>query len=105
MINNKEDWWKLLNDNWENIKEIIFHNLDPSKPTFEEPGNSNSNPTGRFLYDELEFLRQNQDPKMHRYLNVSWCMSSDAYAYSVASWGQFCDLCSESWVFEEENIS
>jgi hypothetical protein len=35
-------------------------------------------------------------------------MASDSYAWSVPSWGQFCDLCSENWVFDEEmpeNIS
>ena len=104
MIKTKEDWWHLLDANWENIKRIVFHHLDPNAPAYEEPGNKDSKLTGRLLFLELEALRVNRDPQMHRYLNVSWCMASDAYAYSVPSWGEFCDLCSENWVFDEEIV-
>ena len=104
IIKNKEDWWNLLDIHWDNIKDIVFHHLDPNAPAYEIPGNSESPLTGRLLFLELEHLKSKRDPKIHRYLNVSWCMASDAYAWSVPSWGPFCDLCSENWVFDEEPL-
>lgn len=103
IINNREDWWNGLEDHWENIKAIVFHHLDPMLPAYEIPGDKESPLTGRILLSELEYLKEKKDPKIHRYLNVSWCMASDAYAYSVPSWSHFCDLCSEDWVFCEES--
>ena len=100
-IENKEDWWRYLYDHWENIKSIIFDHLEPNHSAYETPGDKNSPLTGRLLFSELEFLKENRDPKICRYLNVSWCMASDNYAWSVPSWGVFCDLCSESWVFDD----
>ena len=104
IINNKEEWWKLLDEHWDNIRDIIFHHLDPNAPSYTIPGDNKSALTGLLLFKELEVLRDARDPKLNRYLNVSWCMASDTYAYSVPSWSQFCNLCSENWVFEEEDF-
>lgn len=103
-INNKEDWWDGLDLRWEYILEIIAHHIDLSHEAYEIPGDDTSASTGRRVIEELEYLRKNRDSKLHRYLNASWCMASDAYAYSVPYWGDFCDLCSEDWVFEEDEI-
>ena len=102
MIKNKEDWWQIVDDNWGYLKDIVFHHLDPNAPAYVIAGDRTSTLTGNLLFKELEILKETRDPKLHRYLNISWCMASDAYAYSVAGWGQFCDLCSEGWVFDEE---
>jgi len=101
MIKNENDWWDLLDAYWGDILEIVFHHLDPNHPAYEIPGDANSPVTGRVLHEELVYLKLKKNPKIHRYLNVSWCMASDTYAYSVSGWSQFCDLCSENWVFDE----
>lgn len=103
MIKNKEDWWTLLNEHWIYIRDIVFNSISPFAPAYELPGNAKTKPTGRTIDGELEYLRETKDPKMHNYLNKAWCMSSDAYAWSVPSWGAFCDLCSENWVFDEDH--
>ena len=102
-IKNTNDWWRTVDENWDNLKDIVFHHLDPILPTYDEPGAAETPRTGRTIEGELEWLKAHRDVKLHRYLNTSWCMASDSYAYSVPGWGDFCDLCSESWVFEEHN--
>jgi len=100
-IASKEDWWNLVDSTWDDLREIVFHHISPWAPAHEAPGDAASPRTGRIVEDELEHLRATRDKRLHCYLNVSWCMASDSYAWSVANWGAFCDLCSESWVFQE----
>jgi len=95
------DWWSLLNEHWENLLEIIGHHIDFNYPAFDPPGDSNGFPTGRKTYAEMEHLRKTEDPRLARYLGAAWCLASEAYAWSVPSWGVLCDLLSEEYVLDE----
>lgn len=66
------------------------------------PCDASSKETGRDIAGELEWLRNHKDRRLYNYLNKSWILASEAYAWSVPNWGVFCDLCSENWVFLEE---
>lgn len=101
-IDSLEAWWNAVDEKWEYLTEIVFHHFDYSAMAYEVPCDSSSKPTGRTLSEELDWLRGNRDERLHSYFNKSWCLASDAYAYSVPYWGLFCDLCSESWVFQTE---
>lgn len=100
-IATKEKYWQAVEDNWEYLMSIVFHHLDDSGPAYQEPGDSKSLKTGRNIREELEFLKETKNPKLADYFNDAWCLASDNYAWSVPKWGLFCDLCSETWVFEE----
>lgn len=103
-INTDRDWWALLDLRWNEVKEIVFHHLDPNHPAYEIPGCASSKPTGRTIHEELEFLKTQQTHEtgctLCRYFNAVWGMASEVYAWSVPGWGDFCDLCSEEWVLD-----
>lgn len=98
----KDEWWQAVDDNWQSLLEIIFHHMDHTHPAYDTPGQEDTPETGRNIAEELEHLREARDSKLARYLQASWCLASDAYAWSVDGWGQFCDLCSEEHVLYEE---
>lgn len=99
-IDDANDWWETVDGQWSNLLEIIGHHLDLYAPAYFVPGDSESTPTGRTILEELEFLVDRHDSKLAAYLGDAWCMASNAYAYSVPGWGDFCDLCSERGVLE-----
>jgi len=103
-IKNKKDWWQVVDDNWDCLLEIVLHHMKFAAPAYEKPGDDKSPKTGRTILEELDFLRKIRNPKLVRYFSASWCMASDAYAWSVPGWGAFCDLCSEEWIFNEDDL-
>lgn len=103
-IKNKEDWWRGVDDHWENLLDIIFHHMDCRHAAYEIPGDAKSKPTGRNILDEVEYLRKNRNEKLARYFSTTWCLASDAYAWTVPSWGVLCDLCSEEYVLDDCEI-
>ena len=102
MINAKEDYWGLVNHKWDDILRILNDQLDLGALAFEIPGDPESPITHRTVLEELLILKRTQDPKIVRYFNAAWGMASESYCWSKPSWGQFCDLCSEEWVLNEE---
>lgn len=98
------DWWKAVDDNWDDLLEIIFHTMIYDHPAYDPPGDAKGKPTGRDISRELEHLRKQRDMyRLARYFNAAWGLSSEAYAWSTRGWGVLCDLCSEEGsVLEEE---
>lgn len=106
MINTPNDWWNAVDGHWDNLQEIIAHNIDMCHPAYDVPGSDKSPATGRTISAELEHLKQTRDhQRLARYFHAAWGLASESYAWSVPSWGTLCDLCSEEQVFyqEEEN--
>ena len=101
-IKTKEDWWALVDSYWDSLCDIIAHHMMMLSPAYETPGKDHTPQTGRTISAEIDFLKENKDPKLARYFHASWVLASDAYAYSVPGWAVLCDLCSEDWVFHEE---
>jgi len=98
VLDSPDAYWKLVNDGWDDLLNIIAHHLDLEYPAYESPGDPTSLMTGRNVLQEILHLHKTRDPKIARYFNAAWCLASDAYAWSVPFWGAFCDLCSEEWV-------
>lgn len=103
MINNKNDWWNAVNEHWDHLLEIIAHHIDINHIAYETPRDSDSQMTGRTILEEIHLLKRNCDPKLARYIVASWALASEAYAWSVPSWGVLCDLCSEEYVLYPEH--
>lgn len=101
-IDSVSDWWQVVDDNWDDLLEIIAHHMDLGHPAYEIPGNDKSKMTGRSILREVHHLKSTRDQRLCRYFAAAWSLASDAYAWSVPSWGALCDLCSEEWVFDPE---
>lgn len=92
---NKKEWWDLVDHHWDNLLAIVFHHIDCFAKTYKDPGNNQSKLTGRNIVEEMTYLKNQQNEKLESYLSEAWFMASDAYAWSVPSWGILCDLLSE----------
>lgn len=105
VIKDFETWWLCCEAEWDGLMEIVFHTMDSEAPAHEWPGKAETPKTGRTISEELEFLKKQRSAKsgfmLCRYFNAAWAMSSEAYAWSVPSWGSFCDLCSEEPALED----
>lgn len=98
----KKEWWVLVESNWSNLMDMAIDKFQMNSPSFEEPGNANSKPTGRTILQEMNYLKENRDAKLARYFSAIWALSSDRYAYSKKGWSELCDLCSEEYVLFDE---
>ena len=103
MINTRQDWWDAVDKHWSNLTDIIFHHMDYHHPAFTVPGNPQSEMTGNNIGQEVESLKENRDSRLARYFNAAWGLASEAYCWSVPSWGVLCDLCSEEYVLYDED--
>ena len=92
------DWWETVEQYWDALVRIVGDQMDLLHPAYKHPGTETSEPTGRNIADELEWLKEHKDARLARYFQAAWGLSSDSYAYNVPAWGIFCDLCSEGWV-------
>ncbi len=56
-------------------------------------------------FDAILMAKQNKDDRMLvNYLNQTWQNAPDEFwIHELPSWGVLCDLCSESYVLEDEN--
>jgi len=58
------------------------------------------------MIDEITNLKNNKDKKLWEYFEKAWESAPDSISihYNIG-WYDLCDLCSENWVFyEEESI-
>jgi len=99
IINNKEDYWNTVDSNWGKIL-AIFQNvgarLDLPFGPYEEILSVS-------LLEHLNNLKKNRCPEITRYFNAAWGAAPDRpYIHDWLGWDIFCDLCSETWVFSEE---
>lgn len=97
-----DDWWRILDENWEELLSILADKLNFDFPAYDPPGRADGTLTGRSIGVELEHLRKNRDgERLARYLFAAWDLASEAYAWSVPGWGVLCDLLSEEYVLYE----
>lgn len=108
---NRNEWWKIYNDNKDVIYPIIFSVINPNHISYEIPGNSESKETGRTIVQDIEYLEKMKDKRLSDYLEATWNLTSDVKAGEYISkgnkgWFIICDLCSEKEVlFYNENQS
>lgn len=101
IIETEQDWWNLVDYQWDNLLVMAGDQLDLNHDAYEDPGNPESKMTGRRVLEEMVYLKKQKDPKLARYFNAIWGLASDSYAYSVPGWSDLCDLCSEEWALYE----
>lgn len=107
-INNKEDWWELVDSKWESLKELI-HTFKHSEPKLkitavraEQFRQSVAEEIPDLDYEEL---KRNRDQKLATvFSRTYWSIPESTECWNYSGFGVLCDLCSESWVLYEEEI-
>lgn len=110
MINDQESWWAALNANFENIVAILHRFLPMEDPAHTGPGDAETplrtDSLGSTISGTRDFNEAARDKDALRtlaYLKGAWrCAPDKPWIHSLPSWGVLCDLCSEDWVFYEE---
>lgn len=101
-----DEWWGNLNARWSDILQCFENAGAPMSSNIwrdeirgEEVVHDHS-----FLVT-LEKLRETRDPKMARMLNLCWLAAPDHPSiHRWPSWGVLCDLCSEEWCLDPEEV-
>jgi hypothetical protein len=97
---NKEEWWKSLEENWDNILHIFYQFL----PMHEHCDYKN-NITAIPLSSTIQNLKNTRNSEIARYLNRAWAAAPDHISiHSIPSWGELCDLCSEEYCLYEDKV-
>lgn len=79
-----ESYWRICAENWDNVKAIVDMFLGPKEA------------------EMAEVMRQNQDPDIVKVFNDAWAAAPDNRSiHSIPGWSVLCDLCSESYVFDD----
>ena len=100
-----EEWWKLVDDNWEAIVGILERFLPLHSLATDPPGKLN----GKILMytnlaDILRAKKNKDGHKLCRYFNGAWNEApDDPSIHNILGWDLLCDLCSEEHVLYEEN--
>jgi hypothetical protein len=110
-IRTQGDWWAAVDSHWSNILDI-----------FDRCGAPMSRgPEGLWWSDgiglepvihEKTMIRTLEDAKaekdhetLHSFFEKAWMAAPDSsYIHGWPSWGMLCDLCSEYWVFQPEEV-
>lgn len=106
MIKTKEDWWKTLKDNKHTLLAIAtdnspYFNLDIPVPAGTKDGLIKDGQTIRQFFDEA--LTNSDHEGMHGLMYRFWAALPDSPdIQSIPGFHILCDLCSEDWVFYEE---
>lgn len=94
----KQEWWETLEAHWDNIWDILSMFLPLSKKV-----NCHDIQTETTMAQNVEIARKERSPDMVHYLNAAWWKAPDNPSiHSIPSWGVLCDLCSESYLIEED---
>ena len=104
MINSKQDWWDTLERAWDGIlltTQELGYNL-------EILATDDLTKDGKCLFcscleDLIKAKKSRNWERVHQYLQAFWAAAPDRpWIHSLPNWGDICDLCSETWVFNEE---
>lgn len=108
-INTPDDWWKALEENMDYIKDILEKYLAASREKAEVFGNFIRKgwiQKGKTIIEEFDYCFENKIwARCWLILQKAWSAAPDSpRIHQNPGWGMFCDLCSETWVFQgEEN--
>lgn len=89
-INSQEDWWKVVDENWDDLVNVISKFYRHTRQPGDKP----------LLWVIEEAKKQRSSLCLLSVLNRTWEDAPDSPSiHDVGGWGVLCDLCSESWVF------
>lgn len=103
-------WWGILNYRYNDIVAILHRFLPMGDFAHAVPGDSATpvkvdslgNPING-TRDFNEAVQKKDAPRVLAYLNGAWWHAPDKqWIHTIPSWSALCDLCSENWVFDEE---
>ena len=103
VIKTEQDWWNSFDQLYELLPEMArefnwnLNNEATASGLKEDTGLNCS------IYEYLKKLRNDKDyKKLLQYLEQMWNAAPDKpWIHTVNGWSTLCDLCSESWVFNE----
>lgn len=104
---NTNEWWELLDKHWSNILQCFENAGAPMSDTSWSDGVDKEPTEHEFSFlVTLEKMKESRDVKMARMLNLCWLAAPDAdYIHRWPSWGVLCDLCSEEWCLDPEQVA
>jgi len=80
----KEDWWQVVEDNAEAIRDMLYSFQRDHREVFDP------------------FLKSKDWEKLHSLFNAMWSsLPDDPSIHGIKGFHALCDLCSEDWVFHE----
>ncbi len=124
-IESQEDWWNALNDNWYHLVHLVDNWHPTTKAEYKqqigfaitaEMAEKACNADRIEIAKKEEGLespgvrfykaREAKDPQaLGQLLSATWFgIPESISAHSLPGFGVLCDLCSENWVFHEEEI-
>lgn len=106
-IKTPEDWWEVLNKNWDNIYNIFWMVFPMDKPVpkdlYELTNKNNPIVADSFQIDILRAKNDKDYDDLLKYLSAAWDFLPDRPdTREIDGFFILCDLCSEAWVFEKE---
>ena len=107
-IKTQDDWWILVNSHWQNILDI-FANVGAPLGRDEKDHWWPDEPFQLSVRHEqplIKILMEAKETENHKilyfYFQKVWEAAPDErFIHGWPSWAILCDLCSEYWVFEE----
>lgn len=95
---NIKQYWNIVDTYWDDI----YHILSLYLPTHMNQW-IDGEPLQKSLGEYILELKETRNPRIVRAFNAAWFNAPDDYGiWNNASWGKFCDLCSEEWCLYEE---
>ena len=100
LIETKDDWWTLLETSWSNILDMAVQVGAPLGQNIDLDGKDMP----------ISLLKQMEDAKTAKnwevlsifFNKVWWMLPDESSIHSIPGFHSLCDLCSETWVFQEE---
>lgn len=131
-IKTPQDWWAALDEHWPHVCAIVYHfarspetkqipevdgnfgpddvvfgvKVVPVSVGFDTLGFDEAQPEGIKLGTWCEQLKRDWDHRpLINVLNKAWALAPDApWIHEMPGWDILCDLCSEGWVFDLEDM-
>lgn len=102
----KDNWWKLVDENWENLKSLInmFHPANKFTPKMTITANRVEKVRQSLIkkitsIPDYEKLKNDRDPGLANVLESTyWGIPESTDCWNYPGFGILCDLCSESYV-------
>jgi hypothetical protein len=104
-ITNSQQYWQVIEDNWDDLLNIVSMYIDVNHPAYEIPGKCESRLTGNNCLQEMIFLKKYHDRRLIRYFFAAWNLAPDSRGiHNIPKWNILCDLLSEEWVLDEDEV-
>jgi len=102
IIKNVSDYWKTVDDNWGNLRDILFRFL-PMEGHEIIVGVGEVSVSEKTMAQHVEFLKEEHHGLLRCYFDAAWEHAPDRpEIHIIKGWGILCDLCSEQWVFNPD---